>query len=77
MVYFVVKAVTLNVPPAAEQIESAVLAAPEGRRADAGVLGYDARGALVTLRKAGGDLICLADDPAKGRLQRRLLPQRS
>ena len=65
VVYFVVKAVTLNVPPAAEQIESAVLAAPEERRADAGVLGYDAQGALVTLRKGGGDLICLADDPRK------------
>jgi hypothetical protein len=27
------------------------------------VLGYDASGALVTLRKGTGDLICLADDP--------------
>jgi mannose-6-phosphate isomerase-like protein (cupin superfamily) len=66
VVYFVVKAVTLHVPPAAEQIESAVLAGPEEQRGDATVLGYDAQGALVTLRKGGGDLICLADDPRKG-----------
>ena len=66
VVYFVVKAVTLDVPPAAEQIESAVLAGPEEQRGDATVLGYDAQGALVTLRKGGGDLICLADDPRKG-----------
>src|SRR5262245_12910995 len=46
-----------------QQIASAVLAAPEERRADATVLGYDASGALVTLRKGTGDLICLADDP--------------
>ena len=65
VVYFVVKAVTLGVPPTAEQIEAAVLAAPEGRRGDAAVLGYDARGVLGTLRKGGGDLICLADDPRK------------
>ncbi len=65
VVYFVVKAVTLDVPPAAEQIESAVLAGPEEQRGDATVLGYDAQGTLVTLRKGGGDLICLADDPRK------------
>jgi len=50
-------------PPADTQIAAAVLAAPEERRADATVLGYDASGALVTLRKGTGDLICLADDP--------------
>ena len=65
VVYFVVKAVTLDVPPASEQIASSVLAGPEERRADATVLGYDPRGDLITLRKGGGDLICLADDPRK------------
>ena len=50
-------------PPADQQIAAAVLAAPEERRADATVLGYDAQGALVTLRRGTGDLICLADDP--------------
>ena len=28
------------------------------------MLGYDAKGELVTLRKGNNDLICLADDPA-------------
>jgi hypothetical protein len=54
-----------DVPPAAVQIASAILAAPEERRGDAAVLGYDAEGALVTLREGSNDLICLADNPRK------------
>jgi hypothetical protein len=40
-----------------------VLAAPADRRAGAGVLGYDASGALVTLRETTNDQMCLADSP--------------
>jgi hypothetical protein len=47
----------------AQQIAAAVQAAPEERRADATVLGYDATGAIVTLRQGKGDLVCLADNP--------------
>ena len=54
-----------DIPPAADQIASAILAAPEDRRADAAVLGYSADGKIVTLRKGANDLICLADDPAR------------
>jgi hypothetical protein len=50
-------------PSAAEQIAAAVLAAPADRRAGAGVLGYDAAGALVTLREPSNDQMCLADNP--------------
>lgn len=50
-------------PPAAEQIAAAVLAAPADRRAGAGVLGYDEKGALVTLRESTNDQVCLADNP--------------
>ena len=50
--------------PPEEQIASAILAAPKERRAGATVLGYDDKGAVVTLRKGTNDLICLADDPA-------------
>jgi len=50
-------------PPAAEQIAAAVLAAPADRRAGAGVLGYDEKGALVTLRESSNDQVCLADNP--------------
>jgi hypothetical protein len=57
-------AVAGEVPPAAIQIASAVLAAPEDRRAGAAVLGYNENGALVTLRKGSNDLICLASDPS-------------
>jgi hypothetical protein len=47
----------------AEQIAAAVLAAPADRRAAAAVLGYDEKGALVTLREGSNDQICLADNP--------------
>ncbi len=46
------------------QIASSILAAPKERRATAAVLGYNAKGEVVSLRKGTGDLICLADDPA-------------
>jgi hypothetical protein len=50
--------------PAPEaQIAGAVLAAPADRRAGAMVLGYDAQGALTTLRPGTNDMVCLADDP--------------
>lgn len=52
------------VAPPADQIASALLAAPKERRADATVLGYNAQGAVVTLRQGTNDLICLANDPA-------------
>jgi hypothetical protein len=53
-----------DVPPPAEQIASAVLAAPKERREAAGVLGYSAAGKVITLREGKNDLICLADNPA-------------
>ncbi|MCI0388637.1 MAG: hypothetical protein MOB07_07700 [Acidobacteria bacterium] len=56
-----------TIAPAEEQIASAVLAAPEERRAGATVLGYDAQGKVVTLRKGSNDLICLADKPTDNR----------
>ncbi len=50
-------------PPPDVQIAAAVQAAPEDRRAAATVLGYDAAGALVTLRQGTNDIVCLADNP--------------
>lgn len=58
-------AIAAEVPPPARQIATAVLAAPDEFRAAATVLGYDAAGALTTLRAGTNDLVCLADDPAK------------
>mgnify|MGYP000853282863 CR=1 FL=1 len=54
----------LDVAPPAEQIASSLLAAPAERRAAATVLGYNAKGEVVTLRQGTNDLICLADDPS-------------
>ncbi|MDQ2899583.1 MAG: hypothetical protein M3Y07_07255 [Acidobacteriota bacterium] len=56
-------ALAVDVAPPSDQIASAVLAAPKEWRSDATVLGYNAKGELVTLRKGGNDFVCLADDP--------------
>lgn len=45
------------------QIKTAVLAAPAAERDGATVLGYDASGKVVTLRKGTNNFVCLADNP--------------
>jgi hypothetical protein len=50
--------------PPEQQISGAVLPAPADMRATATVLGYNAAGKFVTLRKGTGSLVCLASDPA-------------
>ena len=54
---------TFDVAPAKAQIASALLAAPEERREDATVLGYEPESTLVTLKEGSNDLVCLADKP--------------
>jgi hypothetical protein len=54
-----------DVPPAAQQIAGAVMAAPAELRDGAAVLGFDAQGARVMIREGKNELICLASDPAK------------
>ena len=54
-----------DIPPALEQVAASVMAAPEAFRGEATVLGYDAKGNLVTLRRGTNGMICLADDPQK------------
>jgi hypothetical protein len=58
-------ALAAGAPPAADQIAAAVLAAPKEYRDAAAILGYNAQGALVTLRQGSNEMICLADDPSK------------
>lgn len=53
----------LDVAPKADQISSAILAAPKDRQSAATVLGFNDKGEVVTLRQGSNDLICLADDP--------------
>ena len=55
--------------PTTQQIAAAVQAAPDERRGDATVLGYDETGKLITLRAGTGDLVCLADDPAEAEFE--------
>jgi len=52
-----------EVPDKDDQIDAAVMAAPENQRAEATVMGYDAEDKLVMLRQGDNNLICLADDP--------------
>ncbi|MCH7666134.1 MAG: hypothetical protein IH936_09450 [Acidobacteria bacterium] len=54
---------------AKQQIASAVSAAPEDRREQATVLGYDGDGALVELRHGSNEIICIADNPKDERFQ--------
>ena len=60
-----VQAQTRTYPPAARQIAAAVSPLPVPLRANATVLGYDASGKFVTLRRGSNDMVCLADDPSQ------------
>ncbi len=52
-----------QIPDPESQIASAILAAPEDRRAEATVIGFDANGISVVLREGSNDVICLSDYP--------------
>lgn len=54
-----------EVPSPDTQIAAAILAAPAELRGGAAVLGYNAKGELVTLREGKNEMICLASDPNK------------
>lgn len=54
---------TAQIPNRDAQLAAAVMAVPEADRAEATVMGYDASGALVTLREGTNALICHSDDP--------------
>ncbi|HEU5292191.1 MAG TPA: hypothetical protein VFU05_16185 [Cyclobacteriaceae bacterium] len=55
--------VMAQIPSAEIQIKTATLAAPEDKRAEAMVYGYNAKGEFVVLRKGSNELVCLADNP--------------
>lgn len=52
-----------------QQIAAAVAAAPEDRRAEAKVLGWQADGSVTLLREGSNELVCLSDRPGDGRFQ--------
>lgn len=54
-----------QIPNKEEQIASAVMAAPEEKRAEATVMGYDENNNLVVIKQGTNELICIADDPQK------------
>lgn len=57
----------LEVPPVAEQIAAAILAAPEDRRREAAVVGWKSDGSPVTLREGTNNMVCLSNNPAASR----------
>lgn len=65
LILFISLKVFAQTPSAEDQIAAAVQAGPEEQRADATVLGYNADGQLVELKKGSNELVCLADDPNK------------
>ncbi len=54
-----------QVPADDVQMAAALLAAPEGERAGATVLGWSADGTTKVLRQGSNALVCLADDPGQ------------
>lgn len=54
---------------AQEQIDMAVLAAPEEARDAAKVYGYNDEAKMVTLREGSGSMVCIADEPGNERFQ--------
>src|SRR4030095_8396832 len=52
-----------ELPSAAIQIKSALLAAPQEKRDSCTVYGYSPDKQLILLRQGTNELICLADDP--------------
>jgi hypothetical protein len=58
-----VTSVKNELPSAAIQIKSALLAAPPEKRDSCTVYGYAADKTLVVLRQGTNEMICLADDP--------------
>jgi len=54
-----------QIPNKDEQIAGALMAAPEEKRAEATVMGFDENGNIVVIKQGSNELICLADDPNK------------
>lgn len=52
-----------QIPSPDAQIKAALWAAPEDKRADATVYGYDDKGKTVLLRKGKNEIVCVGDDP--------------
>lgn len=53
---------TVSHPSPARQIAAAVSPLPEQQQGAARVLGYDAQGKMIVLRKGSNDFTCIADD---------------
>lgn len=53
----------VELPSHEAQIKTALYAAPESQKQEAGIIGYDANGRTIMLREGKNDIICLTDNP--------------
>ncbi|NQZ43402.1 MAG: hypothetical protein HRT65_03775 [Flavobacteriaceae bacterium] len=61
--FWAIGALAQDVPPAAWQIETALMAVPQDYQDGAMVYGYDSSGKFITLREGTNAYIAIADDP--------------
>lgn len=61
--------VEAQIPTQQQQLNAAVLAAPEQLRSDAKVMGYNQSGELITLKQGTNNIICISDDPSDEKFQ--------
>ncbi len=54
---------TMEIPAPEIQLKTALLAAPEDKRSEALVYGYNSEGELKVLQEGSNNLVCIADDP--------------
>ena len=54
-----------DIPNEEFQLRTATLAAPEHKRAEATIMGFNNSGEVIILKKGSNDFICIADDPKK------------
>jgi hypothetical protein len=56
---------TAQIPNKEQQISEAVKAAPEEKRTDATIMGFNDKGELVLIKQGTNEMICISDDPNK------------
>lgn len=54
---------TMEIPAPEIQVKTALLAAPEDKRSEAMVYGYNSEGEMQVLQEGTNNLVCIADDP--------------
>ncbi len=62
--FLIIPSFAQEIPTAAVQLKTALMAAPDEKKEGAMVYGYSPKGEWMVLRKGTNDLVCITDDPA-------------